>query len=50
MRDAARCDGPVIPVSVYLAARFRFEDDRIAELWDLAQEVPAETPNTNGMF
>jgi predicted SnoaL-like aldol condensation-catalyzing enzyme len=29
---------------------FRFESDRIAELWDLAQEVPAESVNRNGMF
>lgn len=29
---------------------FRFEADRIAELWDLAQEVPAESPNRSGMF
>lgn len=29
---------------------FRFEGDRIAELWDLAQEVPTESPNASGMF
>lgn len=29
---------------------FRFEGDRIAELWDLGQEVPEESPNENGMF
>jgi predicted SnoaL-like aldol condensation-catalyzing enzyme len=29
---------------------FRFEGDRIAELWDIAQEVPAESPNKFGMF
>ena len=29
---------------------FRFEGDRIAELWDVGQEVPADTPNANGMF
>ncbi len=29
---------------------FRFEGDRIAELWDVGQEVPAESPNTIGMF
>jgi predicted SnoaL-like aldol condensation-catalyzing enzyme len=29
---------------------FRFEDSRIAELWDLAQPVPAESPNQYGMF
>jgi len=29
---------------------FRFQGDRIAELWDLAQPVPEESPNENGMF
>ena len=29
---------------------FRFGDDRIVELWDIAQEVPAESKNENGMF
>ena len=29
---------------------FRFDGDRVVELWDLAQEVPAESPNREGMF
>ncbi|MDM4772881.1 nuclear transport factor 2 family protein [Solimonas sp. SE-A11] len=29
---------------------FRFEDGLIAELWDLAQAVPEQMPNENGMF
>ena len=29
---------------------FRFEGDRIAELWDVGQPVPAEMTNLNGMF
>jgi predicted SnoaL-like aldol condensation-catalyzing enzyme len=29
---------------------FRFEDDRIVELWDVAQEIPKESPNKNGAF
>ena len=29
---------------------FRFEGDRIVELWDVAQAVPEESPNANGMF
>ncbi len=33
-----------------LAHFFRFDGDRIAELWDLAQEIPETSPNTNGPF
>lgn len=29
---------------------FRFEGDRIAELWDVGQPVPESSPNENGMF
>jgi predicted SnoaL-like aldol condensation-catalyzing enzyme len=29
---------------------FRFEDDRIAELWDVGQPVPEQMINENGMF
>jgi glyoxylase I family protein len=29
---------------------FRFEGDRIAELWDVGQEIPANSVNENGMF
>ena len=29
---------------------FRFDGDRIVELWDLGQPEPAEMPNENGMF
>ena len=29
---------------------FRFEDSHIVEMWDLAQQVPAASPNANGMF
>ena len=28
----------------------RFENGRIVELWDIAQEVPSASPNLNGMF
>ena len=29
---------------------FRFEDGQIAELWDIGQAIPAENPNSDGMF
>ncbi len=29
---------------------FRFEGDKIAELWDIAQEVPEKSPNEYGSF
>jgi predicted SnoaL-like aldol condensation-catalyzing enzyme len=29
---------------------FRFENDRIVELWDLGQPVPEDSPNQYGMF
>jgi predicted SnoaL-like aldol condensation-catalyzing enzyme len=29
---------------------FRFKDNRIVELWDLGDPVPAESLNENGMF
>lgn len=29
---------------------FRFEGDRIAELWDVGQELPKQSPNANGAF
>ena len=29
---------------------FRFEDDRIAELWDVGQPISKDSPNANGVF
>ena len=29
---------------------FRFQGDRISELWDVGQEVPEHSVNENGMF
>lgn len=29
---------------------FKFEADKITELWDLGQPIPAQTINKNGMF
>jgi predicted SnoaL-like aldol condensation-catalyzing enzyme len=33
-----------------LAHVFRFEGEKIAEMWDIAQEVPKDSPNELGMF
>src|SRR5688500_8352878 len=41
--------GPGEP-SYALTHIFRFEGDRIAEMWDLGQEIPRDSPNTNGPF
>ena len=29
---------------------FRFEGGKIAELWDVAQAIPPDSPNENGVF
>ena len=29
---------------------FRFEGNRVVELWDIGQPVPEDSPNENGMF
>jgi predicted SnoaL-like aldol condensation-catalyzing enzyme len=29
---------------------YRFEGEKIAEMWDISQEVPDNSPNENGMF
>ncbi len=29
---------------------FKFQGDRIVELWDMGQPVPEDSPNENGMF
>jgi predicted SnoaL-like aldol condensation-catalyzing enzyme len=29
---------------------FRFEGDRVVELWDISQPVPENSPNENGVF
>jgi predicted SnoaL-like aldol condensation-catalyzing enzyme len=36
-------DGSVVHI-------FRFEGDRVAELWDIGQPAPENSPNENGMF
>ena len=29
---------------------FRFENDRVVELWDVGQEIPADSPNEHDAF
>jgi len=29
---------------------FRFQGDKIVEMWDCGQPVPADSPNKDGMF
>lgn len=29
---------------------FRFENDKVVELWDVGEEIPKDSPNENGMF
>ena len=29
---------------------FRFEREKVVELWDVAMQVPKDSPNDNGMF
>lgn len=29
---------------------FRFKENKIAEFWDIGQQIPEENPNKNGMF
>lgn len=42
-REASNLDMAVVHI-------FRFEGERIAELWDIGQAVPKEVVNQNGMF
>jgi predicted SnoaL-like aldol condensation-catalyzing enzyme len=37
-------------VGIAVVHIFRFEGDKIAELWDVGQPVPAENKNADGMF
>lgn len=48
VHSCVRVDGGQRPVA--LVHIFRFEGERIAELWDLSQEEPADSPNELGMF
>ena len=55
------CDGEVVAVHSHIVLRtgekgiaavhlFRFEGDRIVEMWDIGQPVPADSPNKDGVF
>jgi predicted SnoaL-like aldol condensation-catalyzing enzyme len=55
------CDGELVAVHSNIVLRpgekgiasvhlFRFEGDRIVEMWDIGQPVPADSPNTDGAF
>jgi predicted SnoaL-like aldol condensation-catalyzing enzyme len=55
------CDGSYVVVHSHVRQRrgdlgaavvhiLRFDGDRIAELWDVGQPVPADNPNEDGMF
>lgn len=37
-------------LGVALVHIFKFQGDRIVELWDLGQPVPENSPNENGIF
>ena len=41
--------GPDQP-DIAVVHMFRFEGDRIAELWDVGMEAPKDSPNENGLF
>ena len=42
-----RADADLEYAVVHIA---RFADGKIAELWDLGQEIPKDSPNALGMF
>ena len=37
-------------VNVAVVHIFRFQGDRVVELWDISQEMKADSPNADGMF
>ncbi len=43
-----RSDPKALPIAVVHI--FRFQGSRIVELWDLGQEILADSPNENGAF
>jgi predicted SnoaL-like aldol condensation-catalyzing enzyme len=54
-------DGDLVAVHSHIVPRegetgmavvhvFRFQGDKIVEIWDIGQPVPADSPNKDGMF
>ena len=54
-------DDPLVAVHSHVVLRpgepglaaihlFRFEGDKIVEMWDIGQPVPVDSPNQDGMF
>ena len=41
--------GPDQP-DIAVVHMFRFEGDRVAELWDVGMQAPKDSPNKNGLF
>ena len=37
-------------LGVAVVHMFRFQDNKIVELWDVGQPIPEDCPNENGMF
>ena len=47
LAQLTRADGNTGYAVVHIV---RIRDGQVVELWDLAQEIPADSPNVNGMF
>ena len=47
LSQLTRADGNTGYAVVHIV---RIRDGQVVELWDLAQEIPADSPNVNGMF
>ncbi|MDI6767678.1 MAG: nuclear transport factor 2 family protein [Bacteroidota bacterium] len=37
-------------VGMIVAHLFRFQDDKIVEMWDIGQQIPPDSPNKEGAF
>ena len=47
LSQLTRADGNTGYAVVHIV---RIREGQVVELWDLAQEIPADSPNVNGMF